>query len=156
MLAYLSAVLTVFTAVATGGPGYVVALFVPLALYLYFSGRSDYAAYHALQATVFQALAGVAYVAIAALAGIMLAAAWVVTGVLTVLLVGVFFLPVAFGLTVMAAELLGLPVLALAYAVRGAYLTCAGSDFAYPLVGGLVARAWGRPVRLSEAESGNV
>ncbi|MEP7359881.1 MAG: DUF4870 domain-containing protein [Anaerolineales bacterium] len=142
MLAHLTALLTVFTAVATGGPGYIVALLVPLALYLYFSGRSEYAAYHALQATVFQALAGIVYVVVAALAGTVIATAWAVTGVLTVVLVGVALVPVAFGLTLIAAvELLGLPVLLVAYALRGAFLVSEGHEFAYPLVGEVVARS---------------
>ena len=152
MLAHLTALLTVFTAVATGGPGYIVALLAPLALYVYFAGRSEYAAYHALQATVFQALAGIVYVAVAALAGTVIATAWVVTGVLTVLLVGVALVPVAFGLTLIAGvELLGLPVLMVAYALRGAYLVSEGREFSYPVVGQMVARSLKRAVR---AEAG--
>jgi uncharacterized Tic20 family protein len=147
MLAHLTALLTVFTAVATGGPGYILALLAPLALYVYFAGRSEYAAYHALQATVFQALAGIIYVSAAALAGTVVATAWVVTGVLTMLLVGVALVPVAFGLTLIAGlELLGLPVLLVAYALRGAYLVSEGREFSYPVVGELVARTMGRPV----------
>jgi uncharacterized Tic20 family protein len=147
MLAHLTALLTVFTALATGGPGYIVALLAPLALYVYFAGRSEYAAYHALQATVFQALAGIVYVAVAALAGTVIAAAWVLTVLLTVLLVGVVLVPLAFGLTLLAgAELLGLPMLLVAYAMRGAYLVSEGRDFSYPGVGTLVARSLRWPV----------
>ena len=147
MLAHLTALLTVFTAVATGGPGYIVALLAPLALYVYFAGRSDYAAFHALQATVFQALAGIVYVAVAALAGTVVATAWVVTGALSVLLVGVALVPMAFGLTLIAGvELLGLPVLMLAYALRGAYLVSEGREFSYPVIGEMVARSLRRPV----------
>jgi uncharacterized Tic20 family protein len=147
MLAHLTALLTVFTAVATGGPGYIVALLAPLALYLYFAGRSEYAAYHALQATVFQALAGIIYVAMAALAGTVIAAAWVVAAALAVLLVGVVLVPMAFGLTLlMGVELLGLPFLLVAYALRGAYLVSEGRDFSYPGVGSMVTRSLRRPV----------
>jgi uncharacterized Tic20 family protein len=146
MLAHLTALLTIFTAVATGGPGYIVALLAPLALYLYFAGRSEYAAYHALQATVFQALAGIVYVAAVALAGTLIAAAWVVTGVLTVVLVGLVLVPAAVGLTAIAGvELLGLPLLMLAFALRGAYLVSEGHEFAYPWVGEVVARSLRRP-----------
>jgi uncharacterized membrane protein len=148
MLAHLTALLTVFTAVATAGPGYVVALLAPLALYLYFAGRSEFAAYHALQATVFQALAGIVYVAVAALAGTAVATAWVVTGVLSFVLVGLALMPMAFGLTLIAAvELLGLPILMLAYALRGAYLVSEGREFSYPVVGELVAQTMRRPER---------
>jgi uncharacterized Tic20 family protein len=148
MLTHLTALLTVFTAAATGGPGYIVALLVPLALYLYFSQRSEFAAYHALQATVFQAVAGIVYVAVAAVAGTVIATAWVVTGVLSVVLVGIALIPMAFGLTLIAAvELLGLPVLMLAYALRGAYLVSEGKDFSYPVVGELAARSLRRGER---------
>ncbi len=147
MLAHLTALLTVFTAVATGGPGYILALLAPLALYVYFAGRSEFAAYHALQATVFQALGGIVYVAVAALAGTVVVTAWVVTGVLSVVLVGVLLVPMALGLTLIAGvELLGLPVLMVAYALRGAYLVSEGSDFSYPVVGEMVARSLRRPV----------
>ena len=147
MLVHLTALLTVFTALATGGLGYIVALLAPLALYVYFAGRSDYAAFHALQATVFQALAGIVYVAVAALAGTVVATAWVVTGALSVLLVGVALVPMAFGLTLIAGvELLGLPVLMLAYALRGAYLVSEGREFSYPVIGEMVARSLRRPV----------
>lgn len=97
---------------------------------------------------MFQAVVGVAYVAIAALAGAMVAAAWMVTGALTIRLVGGFVVPVAFGLTLVAAvDLLWPPVLALAYAVRGTYLTYQGLDFDCPLVGALAAGALPRPAK---------
>jgi len=142
MLAHLTALLSAFVAVSTGGIGYVFALLAPLALYLYFSGRSRYIAYHALQATVFQALAGVAYVIVAGAAGAAIAAAWTVAGVLTVILVGVLLMPLALGVTLLAGVLIaGLPLLGLGYALRGAYLTYHGQDFDYPWIGTVVARS---------------
>jgi len=142
MLAHLTALLTVGVAAATGGVGYVVALVVPLVMYLYFAGQSRYVAYHALQATVFQALAGILYVLLAGLVGVTLAAAWTVTGVLSVILIGLLLLPLALGVTLLgAAQLVGLPVLGLACTLRGAYLTSQGRPFAYPIVGALVAQS---------------
>ena len=55
-LAHLTALLTLIVGASTSGVGAVVALLVPLGMYLYFGGRSRYVAFHALQATVFQAL----------------------------------------------------------------------------------------------------
>ena len=97
-VAHLSAVLTLLIAASTAGVGHILGLLVPLAIYLYFSNRSRYVAYHALQATVFQAVAGIVYVVAAALAGAMIAVAWTVSGVLTVVLVGLVLMPVALGL----------------------------------------------------------
>ncbi len=147
MLAHLTALLTVGVAVSTGGVGYVVALFVPLAMYLYFAGQSRYVAFHALQATVFQALAGIGYVVAASAIGVAIAAAWTVTGLLTLVLVGLVLLPVALGLTLFGAvELVALPVLGLFYALRGAYLTAQGEPFAYPWIGGIVSQSLHQPV----------
>jgi uncharacterized Tic20 family protein len=142
MLAHLSGLLTLLVAVSTAGVGHVVGLLVPLAMYLYFSTRSRYVAYHALQATVFQAVAGIIYVIAAALAGAMIAVAWTVSGLLTVILVGIVLMPLALALTLAAGvELVALPAVGLFYALRGAYMTYHGRDFAYPVVGRLVARS---------------
>src|SRR5258708_4009804 len=141
-LAHLSALLTLLIAISTAGLGHILGLLVPLAIYLYFSNRSRYVAYHALQATVFQAVAGIIYVVAAALAGALIAAAWTVSGVLSVLLVGIVLIPLALGLTLAAAvELVALPVLALFFSLRGAYLIEMGREFDYPLIGRLVARS---------------
>ena len=146
MLAHLTALLTAGVAASTGGMGYVVALLVPLGMYLYFAGQSRYVAYHALQATVFQALAGIGYVVAAGALGAAIAAAWAVTGVLSVVLIGLLLLPLALGLTLLAVmEILALPLLGLFYALRGAYLTAQGEPFEYPVVGALVAQSRGRP-----------
>ena len=146
MLAHLTALLTVGAACATSGVGYVVALLVPLGMYLYFAGQSRYVAYHALQATVFQALAGIAYVVFATLAGLGIAAAWSVTGVLMVVLVGFLLAPLALALTLFLALELGLlPLVGLFYTLRGAYLTAQGQPFAYPLVGAMVAQSMHLP-----------
>jgi uncharacterized membrane protein len=135
-------VLTLLIAASTAGLAHIVGLLVPLAIYLYFSNRSRYVAYHALQATVFQALAGILYVVAASLAGAMIAVAWTVAGMLAVVLVGIALMPVALALTLAAGvELVGLPALALFYSAYGAYLIYIGQEFDYPVAGRLVARS---------------
>ncbi len=147
MLAHLTALLTALAGMTTGGVGAVVALLVPLGMYVYFRERSAYVAFHALQATVFQALIGVAIVVIATAAGVALAAAWVVTGLLSVVLVGLLLVPAALGLTFVAViVLLALPVIGLVYPLRGAYLTYSGQPFEYPWAGEVVARTMEVPV----------
>jgi uncharacterized Tic20 family protein len=143
-LAHLTALLTLIVAASTAGLGHIVGLLVPLAMYVYFSNRSRYVAYHALQATVFQAAAGILYVVAAALSGAMIAVAWTVAGVLTIVLVGIALMPLALGLTLAAGvELVALPALAIFYSLYGAYLVSAGLEFDYPLVGRLVQRSMG-------------
>ncbi|MBF8282686.1 MAG: putative rane protein [Anaerolineales bacterium] len=147
MLAHLTALLTVLVGLHSGGVGSVVALLVPLGMYLYFRERSPYVAFHALQATVFQASIGIAWVVVGAIAGTVLAGAWVVTGLLSIVLVGLLLVPFALGLTFLTViMLLALPVLGLVYPVRGAYLTYSGRPFEYPWVGALAARTMASPL----------
>jgi len=144
-VAHLTALLTLAIAVSTAGLGHIIGLLVPLSIYLYFSGRSRYVAYHALQATVFQAVAGILYVVAAALSGALIAMAWTVSGVLTVVLVGIVLMPLALGLTLAAGvELVALPLLAIFYSIYGAYQIHSGREFDYPVVGGLVGRSLGQ------------
>src|SRR5258706_15731132 len=94
-VAHLTAVLTLVIAASTAGLGHILGLLVPLAIYLYFSNRSRYVAYHALQATVFQAVAGILYEVAAALAGGLIAVPWTVSAGPTELRGGILRLPLA-------------------------------------------------------------
>lgn len=141
-LAHLTVLLTLAVAASTAGLAHILGLLVPLAMYVYFSNRSRFVAYHALQATVFQAVAGILYVVVAALAGAMIAVAWTVAGVLTVVFVGILLMPAALALTLLAGmELVALPALAVFYSLRGAYLIYKGHEFDYPVIGRLVSRS---------------
>src|SRR3989304_5865490 len=82
MLAHLTALLTVGVGLSTGGLGMVFALLVPLAMYLYFAGRSRYVAFHALEASVARALDADVRVEGRRGVGWGKGAAWVVVGVL--------------------------------------------------------------------------
>ena len=147
MLAHLSALLTLFVGLSTGGTGAVAALLVPLALYLYFRERSTYVAFHALQATAFQSFAGIAFVVGAGLGATLVALAWIVTVALSFALVGLLLAPFTFIITiVVVGSLLALPVAGLAYALRGGYLVYHSQPFEYPWVGALVKRTMGAPV----------
>jgi hypothetical protein len=71
----------------------------------------------------------------------------VVTGLLSIVLVGLLLVPFALGLTFLTViMLLALPVLGLVYPVRGAYLTYSGRPFEYPWVGPLAARTMASPL----------
>ena len=147
MLAHLTALLTLVVGLSTGGLGAVAALLVPLGMYVYFRERSPYVAFHALQATAFQSFTGIAFVLMAALGSVVIAGAWVITVALSFVLVGLLLVPVSLVVTiVLAAGLLALPLAALVYAVRGAYLTYQGLPFDYPWVGALARRTMEAPV----------
>ena len=145
-LAHMTALLTVLVGASTSGVGAVLALLVPLGMYLYFAGRSRYVAYHALQSTVFQALGAVLYVLLGGTVAAAIAVAWTVAGVLTVVLVGLLLMPVALVLTLAGGYVLVVvPLLWLAYSLVGAWRTYHGEPFDYPLVAGAVARTMQPP-----------
>jgi uncharacterized Tic20 family protein len=113
MLAHLSILLNLFT----GFLGPVGALVI----YLVFKDRSRYVAYQSLQSLVLQLVGWVG-------GGILAAAAWAVTGVLSAVLVGCLCVPLA-GLVSLV------PVGSLVYGVVAGIQCSQGVDFRYWLVG---------------------
>ncbi len=113
MLAHLS----VLANLATGFLGPVIALVI----YLVYKDRSRYVAYQSMQAFVFQLIAWVG-------GGFLVAAAWVLSGILTAVLVGLLCMP-------FACLLSFLPLGALVYGIIGGVQCSQGQDFRYWLVG---------------------
>jgi len=146
MLAHGTILSTMVIGFYTGGWGAVAALLLPLGLSVYWRERSPYVAYHALQATVFQALSGIVFVVAGGVVAVTISSAWIITAFLSVILIGLLLIPIAFVVTVIAVLfLLAVPTLTLTYALRGAYLTYQGEEFYYPWVGGLLARSMTTP-----------
>ncbi len=113
----LLAHLSVLANLVTGFLGPVIALVI----YLVFKDRSRYVAYQSLQALLFQLIWWVG-------GGALMAVAVAISGVLSVVLIGLLCLPFAF--------MLGLiPLAALVYGVVGAIQTSQGEDFQYWLIG---------------------
>jgi hypothetical protein len=113
MLAHLSVVINLFTGVL--GP---VAAGL---IYLIYRERSRYIAYHALQSLVLQLIVWVG-------GGALAVGTWVVTGILSIFVIGLCLVPFAIAITL-------LPVIAPVYGLVGAYQTSQGRDFKYWLIG---------------------
>jgi uncharacterized Tic20 family protein len=113
MLAHLSILLNL----VTGFLGPIIAL----AIYLVYKDRSRYVAYQSLQAFVFQLVWWVGW-------GILVAMAWVISGLLAVVLIGCCLMPIALLLSLV-------PFGALVYGVYGAVQTSQRQDFKYWLIG---------------------
>ena len=92
-----------------------------LIIYLVYKDRSRYVAYHSLQSLFFQL---VFWVGGGALAGI----AWALSGVLSVVIIGLLCIPIAILISL-------IPVAALVYGVIGGIQCSQGADFRYWLVG---------------------
>jgi len=117
MLAHLSVLLNL----VTGFLGVAAALLI----YLLYKDRSRYVAYQALQAFFFQLIfwAG---------GGLLIGVTWGIVGLLSIIIIGIFLIPVAVLLTILFAVM---PAVAVVYGVIGGIQTSEGTDFRYWLVG---------------------
>jgi uncharacterized protein len=123
MLAHLSVLLNL----VTGFLGIITALVI----YLVYKNRSRYVAYQSMQAFVFQL---VWWFGGGILAGIF----WVITGTLSIVLVGLLCIPLACVISL-------LPLGAMVYGVIGAVQCNNGQDFQYWLIGDWVRGELTRP-----------
>ncbi len=113
MLAHLTVMINLFT----GFWGPIAALII----YLVYKDKSRYIAYHSMQSFLIQLIGWVG-------GGLIIALTWVVTVMLSFVLVGLFLIPFAILISF-------LPVIIAIYAVIAAVETSQGKDFRYWLVG---------------------
>jgi uncharacterized Tic20 family protein len=131
-LAHASILLTVILG-TVGGIGVPIGLAIPLVMYLGYRGQSRFVAFHALQAFIYQ----VAGTLIIAALGVLVGAAWAVSGSLAVILVGFVFMPFAVSLTLLLA---GTAIAWLVYGLYAAYQVYQGRDLRYWLIGECLER----------------
>ncbi len=112
-LAHLSVLVNLFTGVL--GPA------IALVIYLAHKDRSRYVAYQALQSLILQLIVWVG-------GGVLVALAWIVTGLLIAVVIGLCLIPFAILLSLA-------PVVAPVYGVVAAVKTSQGDDFRYWLIG---------------------
>ena len=113
MLAHLSILVNLFSGFL--GP------IAALVIYLVFKDRSRYVAYQSLQSFIFQLVWWVG-------GGMLVAAVWAVTGVLSAILIGLLCIPFAMLISLV-------PLAALVYGIVGGAQTSQGQDFRYWLIG---------------------
>jgi hypothetical protein len=110
--------LSVLINLVTGIFGPVAALLI----YLMFRDRSRYVAYQSLQSLLLQLIGWVG-------GGLIIGAAWAVTGALSAILIGLCLIPFALLITIF------LPLGTIVYAIIAAIKTNQGEDFRYWLIG---------------------
>jgi uncharacterized Tic20 family protein len=113
MLAHLSVLLNL----VTGFLGVIAAL----AVYIAYKDRSRYVAYQSMQAFIFQLIWWFGGAIVAGLA-------WAATGVLSMVLIGLIFIPVACLISL-------IPLASLVYGILAAVQCNSGQDFHYWLIG---------------------
>jgi uncharacterized Tic20 family protein len=131
-LAHASILLTATLGTA-GGIGVPAGLAVPLVMYLGYRKQSRFVAFHALQAFVYQLIG----VLIVAALGVLVGAAWAVTGSLAVALVGFALMPFAISLTLLLA---GAAIAWIVYGLYAAYQVYQGRSLRYWLIGEYLER----------------
>jgi len=117
MLAHLSVLLNLVTGIL--GP------IVAIIIYFVYKDRSKYIAYQSMQSFVLQLVCWVG-------AGLVIAGIWIVTAVLSIVLVGLLCIPFSLILSLILAVL---PLVSLVYGVVAAIETSQGKDFRYLWVG---------------------
>jgi uncharacterized Tic20 family protein len=140
-VAHASAWLTIFGGIITVGAILPISIFVPLVIFFMFRKRSDFVAFHALQAFVLQLLGTVGAFALLTVGGTVWALGMVVAALLIFLLVGFILVPLwgIVGIALLLAVLL-LPLAMLFYSVVAAYTTYRGEDYRYPVIARWVDR----------------
>ena len=113
LLAHLSIFLNLFTGLLGTAAA--------LVIYRVYKDKSKYVAYQAMQALIFQLVFFLG-------GGLLIGLVWLITGLLSIILVGLLLIPIALILSL-------LPIGCLAYAVYAAIETYHGKDFKYWLVG---------------------
>ncbi len=139
-LAHASVLVTLILAFA-GGVGALVGLLVPLVIYISYRDRSRFVALHALQSLAYQSLGIVAYGVLAAALAATVTLAWVISGLLSVVVVGLLLMPVALLATaLMVLLLLGVPLVWAGYGLYAAYHVYERGSFRYLLIGDWIER----------------
>lgn len=140
-VAHGSVWVTFLMAVPTGGISLPFVVFVPLVIYFVFRNRSNYIAFHALQAFVLQLVCTVGALAAFIVGGVVWLIGLAVAALLMLLLIGFVILPVWVVIGMIASVLFALlPLAGLVLATIAAVRVYMGADFRYPYVAEWVDR----------------
>ena len=135
-LAHLSTVLTLLVSLGTAGIGGLFLVFVPFVIYLIYKDKSRFVSFQAAQAFALQVVGTVGYFAMIVLGAALLIVAWVITGVLSAILIGIILIPVALVLTLAYVLLLvAAPFVLGGYSIAAAVESGGGANYYYPYLG---------------------
>ncbi|MDX2140339.1 MAG: DUF4870 domain-containing protein [Chloroflexota bacterium] len=139
--AHASAWLTLLGGIVTIGAIIPLSIFVPLVIYFVFRKKSDFVAFHALQAFVLQLLGTVGALVLLLVGGTIWTVGMVVSALLVMVLVGVILVPLwgVIGIALLLV-VLALPFAMLFYSAVAGYRTYRGEDYRYPFIARWVDR----------------
>lgn len=140
-LAHASTLLTAAVALPSFGAGTLLTVFVPLLIYLAFRNRSDYVAFHALQAFTIQLVGTVGWFTLLLVGGLAWGLMLLVSLVLILVVVGAVLFPVILLLGALALVVsFALPLGMVIYSIIATVETWNGHDYRYPYIARWVER----------------
>ena len=140
-IAHGSAWVTFIGGIVSAGAILPISVFVPLIIYFMFRKRSDYVAFHALQAFVLQLIGTVGAMLLLIVGGFVWAVGMVIAMLALLVLVGFVLIPVwaLVGLVLLLVVML-LPLAMVLYATLATIETYNGRDYRYPIIAKWVDR----------------
>jgi len=140
-VAHGSVWITMLMAVPTSGISIPFVVFIPLAIYVLFRKRSDYVAFHALQAFVLQLICTVGALAAFIVGGAVWLLGLAISILLMLVLVGFVVLPLWVIIGMILSALVSLmPIIGLIFATIAVVRIYTGGDFQYPYISTWVDR----------------
>jgi uncharacterized Tic20 family protein len=140
-LAHVSILLTLLLGISTGGIAAVLGPIIPAIIWYVFREKSEYVEEQARQATIFQLAGILALLALAVVGAILVAAGWVVSAVLVILLVGLLLLPVMAIVTLLwGVAIVALPIAQVIYGCYAAVEAYSGRPFRYKWIADQIDR----------------
>jgi uncharacterized Tic20 family protein len=134
-LAHGSTLLTALVALASAGAGVLLTMFIPLCIYFAFRKRSEYVAFHALQAFTIQLVGTIGWLALVVTGLVVWIALLILSALLILVLVGLVLLPlVALMFPVFLLVSLALPLGMVIYSVIATIETWNGHNYRYPYI----------------------
>jgi uncharacterized Tic20 family protein len=133
MIAHLSVLLTLVIGIPSAGLSTLITIFVPLMIYFYYREKSEYVAYHALQAFALQVLGTVGWIAVLAAGGLV---GTLLIVILAITIVGLLVVPfVVLGMVLFAVASFGLPIGMVVFGLIAAWEAYQGKWYQVPYVG---------------------
>jgi uncharacterized Tic20 family protein len=140
-IAHASAWITFFGGIVSIGALIPVSIFIPLVIYFYFRDKSDYIAFHALQAFVIQLVGTVGAGLLLVVGGLVWVIGLVIGMIAMIVLIGFVLVPVWALVGVVAGALISLlPLAMVMFATIGAIETYRGRDYRYPVISAWIER----------------
>jgi uncharacterized protein len=134
-LAHSSTLLTAVVALGSGGLGVLITMFIPLLIYFSFRKRSEFVAFHALQALTIQLIGTIGWLSLITVGLIVWVALVVVSAILILVLVGIVLLPlVVLAGPVLFVISLALPLGMVIYSVIALTETRSGHNYRFPYI----------------------